>query len=178
MPPQKPTDSQENRRKSTKSNSKAAAKVTEDAQAKAERQRLARNARSREDQREARARLSPADRWLKRWRKEANPPIPQAGSGRSQDPRKVALAEGFCPWSDIEEVIRIYTACAIMNELELGSYVVDHIVPLRGIGDLVRGLHVHCNLQVITRRENRHKGNWIWPGMPAVTPDSLLLMRH
>lgn len=41
---------------------------------------------------------------------------------------------------------------------------VDHIVPLTS--DLVCGLHVENNIQVIPARDNQAKGNRHWPDMP------------
>lgn len=127
--------------------------------------------------------LSPADRSLRMWRQIARPPTPRAGSTRSKVSRNVALANAFCSFSDIEEVVRIYTACALINELGWDVYVVDHIVPLLGgglsgdgNGILVCGLHTHTNLQVITARENHAKGHHLWPGMWPITYETLEML--
>ncbi len=39
------------------------------------------------------------------------------------------------------------------------QYEVDHIIPLQG--EMVSGLHVHNNLQILTRSKNRSKQNKI-----------------
>lgn len=50
------------------------------------------------------------------------------------------------------EVDGIYLFCSIFKGFE-----VDHVVPLNG--ELVSGLHVPYNLQILPVRENRSKGN-------------------
>lgn len=55
-------------------------------------------------------------------------------------------------WVKLEDFIEIY------SEAERGvDLVVDHVLPLRG--ELVSGLHVPENLQIMTRTENLEKGN-------------------
>lgn len=119
--------------------------------------------------------LSPVDRLELVWRRQARPPTPRRGSKSYADPRKRALANSFCDWSDLAEVFRTYQACAIVNEhLGLGVYVVDHIVPLQS--PLVCGLHTHTNLEVVRYRRNRVKSNWLWPGMPALGWEAIELI--
>lgn len=110
--------------------------------------------------------LDPYDKAMRAFRNRARPAKPRKGSARDQDQRIHDLAQAYCAWSDLDEVVRIYLGAALMNTLGWGVYVVDHAVPISGIGDLVRGLHTHTNLQVITARENKRKGNWLWPDMP------------
>lgn len=120
------------------------------------------------------AAFTPFERALRDIRLRAKPPTPRAGSGRSKDPRTVAIARAFCDWSDIEEVVRMHISASIMADLTGDKYVVDHIVPVNH--PLVCGLHTHSNFQVITERENTIKSNLFWPQMPEITWESAKLL--
>lgn len=104
-----------------------------------------------------------AERSELRWRQEAKPPTPRPGSKRHTNVRLVALANAYCDFSDLDEVVRTYVACAIMNELDMGEYHCDHTVPITS--RLVCGLHTHTNIRVISVGENYTKRNTFWPQM-------------
>lgn len=53
-------------------------------------------------------------------------------------------------WADLKAIRAFYEACP-------NGYEVDHIIPLKGKN--VSGLHVLNNLQYLTQKENRSKGN-------------------
>lgn len=64
-----------------------------------------------------------------------------------------------CPsWVNKDDLLDIY------KEAYYFGLEVDHIVPI--ISDLVCGLHVPSNLQLLTKSENARKGNRHWPDMP------------
>ena len=60
-------------------------------------------------------------------------------------------------WSDIAEMKGIYVMAKVATKSVGIPMEVDHYYPLQG--DLVSGLHVPANLQVISRRANKAKGN-------------------
>jgi len=62
-------------------------------------------------------------------------------------------------WADMKEIRAIYET-AKRQTLSTGvEHHVDHIVPLQS--EIVCGLHVSHNLQVLTADENRRKQNFL-----------------
>ena len=69
------------------------------------------------------------------------------------------------PWLNqqhIEEMRRIYLRCP------KGKHV-DHIVPLKS--NIVCGLHVPWNLEIVDEKQNLLKSNHIWPDHPLENRD-------
>lgn len=58
---------------------------------------------------------------------------------------------------DLKIIVSIYKECKRLSEITGILHHVDHIVPLKG--ENVCGLHVPCNLQILTAEENLKKGN-------------------
>jgi hypothetical protein len=65
---------------------------------------------------------------------------------------RIRQSSALLTFAEQAEVQGFYDFCKIFSGFE-----VDHIVPLNGL--MVSGLHVPCNLQVLTVTENRSKGN-------------------
>jgi hypothetical protein len=61
-------------------------------------------------------------------------------------------------WSERKAIRLVYKKAR-----QYGLHV-DHIVPLKS--DVVCGLHVWANLQLLAQSENSTKGNRHWPDMP------------
>lgn len=64
--------------------------------------------------------------------------------------RQAAKLKRTPPWADFRAIREFYENCP-------PGYEVDHIVPLRG--DRASGLHVLSNLQYLTPKQNKTKGN-------------------
>jgi hypothetical protein len=60
-------------------------------------------------------------------------------------------------WADLDKIKTFYKESVRLTKETNIKYVVDHIIPLQG--ELVSGLHVENNLQVITDTENCKKSN-------------------
>jgi len=60
-------------------------------------------------------------------------------------------------WANKEEIKKIYTRAVLMEKEDGVKYEVDHIIPLNG--ENVSGLHVHNNLQILTKNKNIAKAN-------------------
>jgi len=74
--------------------------------------------------------------------------------------RRALKAKAMPKWlslEDIEEIRKIYAVCSWLNAWKIEKFHVDHIIPLKN--DLICGLHVPWNLQIISAKENLQKGN-------------------
>jgi 5-methylcytosine-specific restriction endonuclease McrA len=75
--------------------------------------------------------------------------------------RRAAELQRTPPWASQEFEIfalgEIYECAQLRTEATGVPHEVDHIIPLQG--ETVSGLHVAGNLRVVTRAENRSKGN-------------------
>jgi hypothetical protein len=71
--------------------------------------------------------------------------------------RRAARLQRTPPWADMGAIHQVYVEARRLT-LETGiPHHVDHEIPLQG--ELVSGLHVHTNLQIITGSENSRKKN-------------------
>ena len=71
--------------------------------------------------------------------------------------RRAGLNKATPKWADRKAIKEIYKQCIEKTKQTGVKYEVDHIVPLRG--ELVSGLHVHWNLQILMAKDNRSKSN-------------------
>jgi hypothetical protein len=78
--------------------------------------------------------------------------------------RHAAKLQATPLWSDLNAIKQIYKEADRISKETGIKHEVDHIVPLQS--NLVCGLHVPANLQILTKPENISKGNRHWPDMP------------
>lgn len=84
--------------------------------------------------------------------------------------RQAAKQQAVPAWADHGKIQAAYDAADLLMQITGEWYEVDHIVPLQGKikkQQIVCGLHVEYNLQVIPRSENRRKSYTQWPDMPG-----------
>ncbi len=60
-------------------------------------------------------------------------------------------------WANHKKIQRTYQLAAWASRFTDEPLEVDHVVPLQG--ELISGLHVEDNLQILSRSQNRSKGN-------------------
>ncbi len=93
------------------------------------------------------------------WRR-ANPGANNATGAR----RRAAKLQATPAWANPFFIGEAYDLAQLRQKMLGGRWHVDHVVPL--VSDIVCGLHVEFNLQVIPGSENELKGNRHWPDMP------------
>ena len=71
--------------------------------------------------------------------------------------RKAAKLKATPSWADQEKIAAIYAEAARLTAETGIRHEVDHIFPLQS--KLCCGLHVHNNLQILTKLDNLRKGN-------------------
>ena len=75
--------------------------------------------------------------------------------------RHAAKMQRNVGWSDNWKIEQFYIVARKLTKLYGVEFHVDHVIPLQG--ELVSGLHVETNLQIITAKENHIKSNSFTP---------------
>lgn len=75
---------------------------------------------------------------------------------------RAALIRACPSWADHDKIDAIYAAARRISRETGIPHHVDHIYPLQS--DLMCGLHVENNLQILPATENVSKSNRSWPG--------------
>lgn len=95
-------------------------------------------------------------RLLRRYKRRHDPSYRDAINIKTQLRRR-RIRQATPPWLDTKTIIPFYKKAMQLKKDSGTEYVVDHYYPLQG--DVVCGLNVPWNLQVITRVENAAKHN-------------------
>ena len=73
--------------------------------------------------------------------------------------RRAAKMNALAAWADQSIIEKMYSESRRLMELTGIKFAIDHVIPLQG--DIVTGLHVETNLQILTAYENGSKNNRI-----------------
>lgn len=92
----------------------------------------------------------------KRAWKEKNPDVVQVSANAWKRRARDATPKWLTP-EQKRQIREMYLAARRLTKDTGVKYVVDHIIPLRS--EIVCGLHVPWNLQILTHEENCSKGN-------------------
>jgi hypothetical protein len=76
--------------------------------------------------------------------------------------RRAVKKQAMPAWANKINIEKIYKKAHELTERTGVPHEVDHIYPLQS--KYMCGLHVETNLQILTKKENRVKGNRTWPG--------------
>lgn len=96
--------------------------------------------------------------------KEANREKVQTWSANNCGKRRARKRNATPSWANGFFISEAYDLARLRTKQTGIKWHVDHIVPLKS--ELVCGLHVEHNLQVIPAVENIRKCNYYWPDMP------------
>ena len=84
------------------------------------------------------------------------------------------------PWGNVDDYYTKLKLQAIKHKVNGLLFEIDHIVPLSGSisnVQVVCGLHISENLQLITRQQNRRKNGLRWDNMPEYTAKDIEELR-
>jgi len=79
-------------------------------------------------------------------------PEGKAGNAAREGKRRAAKMNRTMSWTETQDIAELYAFCQ-----KLDNHHVDHVIPLQG--ELVSGLHVYDNLQIIPAADNHSKNN-------------------
>lgn len=96
---------------------------------------------------------------LRRYRQANKPKL-----ASRQAKRRAAKKQASTSWANQSYIVLFYELAKYESKRLGQSVHVDHIVPLKN--SLVCGLHCEHNLQLLTEKANKSKGNRAWPDMP------------